>query len=383
MVRIALDVMGGDDGVAATVAGAAMVSTEERPVQVLLVGDQAAIDEQLARERYDPAWLQVVHASECVSMDEKPREALEAKPDCSIRVAARLVREGEADALVSAGHTGATILAAAEQFDRLPGVRRAALAAVYPTEERHGPRADPFALMLDVGATLEATADDLVAFAVMGAAYARIISDNPCPSVALLSNGIEANKGTPEIVGAHERLAAMSKPRSAPFEFAGNVEGLDIPRGTVDVIVCNGFLGNVVLKMLEGVSEVVADLARDAYARKFLWKLGLTMLSRGIRQLRTMTDWKQYGGAPLLGFDHVVIKAHGRSNARAVRNAIKVAAKAVDQDLSGSIASGLKSVSIAGGDRRADRRHSVEIERTGQLPDIAGGRTKNPSSGAF
>jgi glycerol-3-phosphate acyltransferase PlsX len=117
----------------------------------------------------------------------------------------------------------------------------------------------------------------------------------------------------------------------------GNVEGLDIPKGTVDVVVCEGFLGNVVLKMLEGVSEVVADIARDAAARKFLWKLGLTMLSQGLRQLRTMTDWKQYGGAPLLGLDHVVIKAHGRSNARAIRNAIKVAAKAVDGDLAGRI----------------------------------------------
>ena len=125
------------------------------------------------------------------------------------------------------------------------------------------------------------------------------------------------------------------------IDFAGNVEGLDIPRGTVDVIVCEGFLGNVVLKMLEGVSDVVTDLAKDAYARKFLWRLGLTMLSQGLRQLRSMTDWKQYGGAPLLGFEKVIIKAHGRSNARAVRNAIKVAAKAVDRDLTGRIKAGL------------------------------------------
>ncbi len=337
MVRVAVDAMGGDNGIAAVVEGVAALSREERPVQVLLVGDQSQISAALAQQRYDPSWIQVVHADGCVDMAEDAAAALEKNPDCSVAVAARLVKEGAADALVSAGHTGATIIAASRSFERLPGVRRAALAAVYPTEQRHGPRQDPFALMLDVGATLTATAEDLVGFAVMGSAYARIVSDNESPRVALLSNGAEANRGTPAIIEAHQRLKGIDA-----VNFAGNVEGLDIPRGTVDVVVCEGFLGNVVLKMLEGVSEVVADLAKDAYARKFLWRLGLTMLSEGIRQLRGMTDWKQYGGAPLLGFDRVVIKAHGRSNARAIRNAVKVAAKAVDRDLAGQIRRGME-----------------------------------------
>ncbi len=336
-IRVALDAMGGDHGVVAAVEGAARLSLEERPVQVLLVGDEAAIGEVLGKTRYDPAWIQVVHAADHVRMDESPADALDRRPDASISMAAELVKQGQAEALVSAGHTGCTILAAGRRFERLPGIRRCALASVYPTEQRHGARGDPFALMLDVGATLTATAEDLVGFAVMGSAYARIISDNESPRVALLSNGTEPNKGTPSIVDAHARLADMKS-----LNFAGNVEGLDIPRGTVDVIVTEGFLGNVVLKMLEGVSEVVVDLARDAYARKFLYRMGLTMLSQGLRQLRTMTDWKQYGGAPLLGFDKVVIKAHGRSNARAIRNAIKVAAKAVDRDLAGQIRAGMK-----------------------------------------
>lgn len=341
MVRVAVDAMGGDNGLVAVVEGVAALSREDRPVQVLLVGDQAQLSAALAQHRYDPSWIQVVHAEGAVAMQDDAREALERQPDNSVLTAARLVKQGEADALVSAGHTGATILASSQLFERLPGVRRAALAAVYPTEQRHGPRQDPFALMLDVGATLTATAEDLVGFAVMGAAYARIISDNDAPRVALLSNGAEPNRGTPAIVEAHQALRA-----SSALNFAGNVEGLDIPRGTVDVVVCEGFLGNVVLKMLEGVSEVVADLARDAYARKFLWKLGLTMLSQGIRQLRSMTDWKQYGGAPVLGFDHVVIKAHGRSNARAIRNAVKVAAKAVDRDLAGQIRRGMSVTAV-------------------------------------
>lgn len=332
MIRVALDAMGSDRGPEAVVEGVAGLSREDVAIEILLVGDAPQLSALLSEHRYDPARVVVVHSAGAIGMDENPAAALDACPDCSVLAAARLVAAGDADALVSAGSTGAVILAAARTFERLPGVRRAALAAVHPTEARHGPRQDPFALMLDVGATLTATPEDLVGFAVMGSAYSRIVSGIERPRVALLSNGAEAEKGTPAIVEAHRRLLQMPS-----IEFVGNVEGLDIPKGTVDVVVCEGFLGNVVLKMLEGVSEVVADIARDAYARKFLWKLGLTMLSQGLRQLRTMTDWKQYGGAPLLGLDHVVIKAHGRSNPRAIRNAVKVAAKAVEGDLAGRI----------------------------------------------
>jgi len=338
MTSIALDVMGSDGGPEPLVEGAARLSREDVDVQVLLVGDEARIAEALKKQKYDPSRLAVVHARGQVPMNMKPAEALDTIEDCSVLRAARLVQDGDAQAIVSAGNTGGLILASARTFQRLPGISRCALAAVYPTELRHGPRDDPFALMLDVGATLNCTAEDLRGFAVMGSAYSRIISDIGRPRVALLSNGSEASKGTPNIVEAHAALAAFSAgDGSNALDFAGNVEGLDIPRGTVDVVVCEGFVGNVVLKMLEGVSEVVSDLARDAYARRFLWRLGLTMLSQGIRQIRTKTDWKQYGGAPVLGFDQVVIKAHGRSNARAIRNALKVAAKAVDRDLSGEI----------------------------------------------
>ena len=345
MRTIALDVMGADAGPEVMVEGAARLSREDSEVQVLLVGDEAQIAEALKKQKYDPSRLAVVHASGVLPMDAKPAEALDSIADVSVARAAQLVSDGDAHALVSAGNTGGLILASARAFERLPGISRCALAAVYPTELRHGPRDDPFALMLDVGATLTCTAEDLMGFAVMGSAYSRIISDIGRPRVALLSNGSDASKGTPTIVEAHTRLLEFSAAKGAnALDFVGNVEGLDIPRGTVDVVVCEGFVGNVVLKMLEGVSEVVSDLARDAYARRFLWRLGLTMLSQGIRQIRTKTDWKQYGGAPVLGFDKVVIKAHGRSNARAVRNALKVAAKAVDRDLSGEIGRTMNSL---------------------------------------
>ena len=333
MVTVALDAMGGDHGVEARVDGAAALSLEESDVHVLLVGDVAAMAARLDRVRYDPARITLVESEGCVAMDAHPREALDEMPACSVSRAAQLVRDGDAHALVSAGNTGATILAAADVFERLPGVRRAALAAVYPTAERHGPYKDPFALMLDVGATLTARAEDLLTMGIMGSAYSSIVSSIEAPRVALLSNGSEANKGTPEIVEAHELLTR------GPVAFAGNVEGLDIPRGTVDVVVCNGFLGNVVLKMLEGVSEVFVDMAKRASGRRLQWRMGLAMLGGGIREIRKRTDWKSYGGAPLLGLDQIVIKAHGRSEKRAIRNALKVAAKNVRGDLIGRIRS--------------------------------------------
>lgn len=336
MITIALDAMGPDAGPAVVVEGAAQVSREDAPIRTLLVGDRDQILPLLRRQSYDPKRLEVIHCSDWVRQDEKPGAALDARPQCSALVAADLVARGDADALVGAGSTGALILAASRKLERVAGVRRCALATVHPTEQQHGPHDDPFALMLDVGATLTVDAQDLVSFAVMGSAYSRIISSIERPRVALLSNGTEPTKGTPAIVEAHRLLAAMPS-----INFVGNVEGLDIPKGTVDVVVCEGFLGNVVLKMLEGVSEVVSDIAKDAYARKFLWKLGLMMLSEGIRQIRTMTDWRQYGGAPVLGFTRPVIKAHGRSNAWAIRNAVRVARKTVERDLGGTIRAGL------------------------------------------
>ncbi|MBX5482516.1 MAG: phosphate acyltransferase PlsX [Myxococcaceae bacterium] len=335
-VTIAFDVMGSDYGPAEVVAGAAQLSIEAPWIHALLVGDADQINDALAETRHNGERISVHHAAQFVAMTDKPAEALHRMPDASILTAARLVAQGEADGLVSAGNTGAGILAAARNFKLLPGIRRAALAAVYPTRATHGPKQDPFALILDVGATVEATADDLVAFAVMGAAYAKIISRNPEPQVALLSNGTEPQKGPPRVVEAHSRLRMMKG-----IKFIGNVEGVDIPKGTADVIVCDGFVGNVCLKMLEGVAETVVELAQYAYKESLRWRAGLAMLSSGIEKLKSVTDWNQYGGAPVLGFDHVFIKAHGRSRARAIANAGKVAAKAVSSDLSRAILQGL------------------------------------------
>ena len=336
---ITIDAMGGDDAPEAVVVGACEASLVV-PHELVLVGDEAQIRAILARHPHEAARVRVVPAVGVIAMDAKPREALAAQPDASLPAAARFVARGSAagggDALVSAGNTGAVILACAQAFQRLPGVTRTALAAVIPTEQRRGEKADPFSLLLDVGATVRVRAEDLAGFALMGAAYARLISKNDAPRVALLSNGSEPTKGTDEIVAAHAMLT-----QATGIRFVGNVEGVDIPRGTADVIVTDGFTGNVVLKMLEGVSETVMRLARYAYRNKFVWKVALALLSGGIKQLKSVTDWQQYGGAPLLGFDRICIKAHGRSGPRAVKNAIKVAARCIEQDLAGRISAEL------------------------------------------
>lgn len=328
-----MDAMGGDQAPDEIVRGAAEASLSLTGAEVILVGDAGVLGRLLPRMRHDGSRVRVHHAPTHVEMDEKPAEALAAKPESSIAVAVDLVARGEGDALVSAGNTGASVLAASRRWQLLPNIHRAALAAVYPTELRRGDKDDPFSLILDVGATIDATADDLVSFALMGSAYAKLISNNRRPRVALLSNGTEAGKGPAAVVEAHARLVD-----STELNFIGNVEGLDIPRGVADVVVTGGFVGNVVVKMLEGVSETVVRLARYAHKERLAWRLGLVALGSAIDQLKSLTDWEQYGGAPLLGFQHPLIKAHGRSGANAIQNAIRLAHKSLAGNLTSNIA---------------------------------------------
>jgi glycerol-3-phosphate acyltransferase PlsX len=350
MHRIVVDAMGGDHAPGEIVQGAAEASLALPAAEIILVGDAGELGRLLPQMRHDGARVRVHHAAAFIEMDEKPAEALAAKSEASIAVAAELVARGDGDALVSAGNTGASVLACARRWSLLPNVRRAALAAVYPTELRRGEKDDPFSLILDVGATIDATAEDLVGFAVMGSAYAKLVSQNRRPRVALLSNGTEAGKGPPAVVAANAALIETTE-----LNFIGNIEGLDIPRGVADVVVTSGFVGNVVLKMLEGVSDTVVRLARYAHKERLAWRLGLIALSSAIDQLKAITDWQQYGGAPLLGFTHPFIKAHGRSNARAITNAIKVAHKALAGNLCANIARTMAEL-----DERANRWHRPE-----------------------
>lgn len=345
MARIALDAMGSDLGPEVTVAGAAAASRDPQGPEVVLVGEEGTLRPLLESVEHDGSRLSIHHASQVIGMEESPKAAVDSKPDSSIVVAAGLVRDGGADALVSGGNTGAVTMACARSFRKLDGVSRCALGAVFPTERRRGEKDDPFSLILDAGLTLDVSAADLVGFAVMGSAYAARISKNSRPRVALLSNGSEPHKGTQAIVEANERLSRLTC-----LEFIGNIEGMDIPRGTADVVVTGGFTGNIVLKMLEGISETVMRLGRYAMQKSVMYKVGLALLAPGIKRLRRITDWQQYGGAPILGFDRLCIKAHGRSTERAFANALKVAHKAVRTEMVDAIKSGLSDAGLSGGD---------------------------------
>lgn len=337
--RIVVDAMGGDHAPAEIVQGAAEASLTLPSAEIILVGDVATIGSLLPRMRHDGARVRIHHVPSFVAKADNPVETGAGEFDASISAAVEVVASGEGDAVVSAGSTRAAVLACTRSWKLIAGVRQAALAAVFPTEVRRGDTDDPFSLLLDVGAAIDATGEDLVRFAAMGSAYAKLISHNRRPRVALLSNGNEPNKGPPTVSRAHTALRAATD-----LNFIGNIEGLDIPCGVADVVVTSGFVGNVVIKMLEGVSETVVRLARYAHKERLAWRLGLVALSSAIDQLKTVTDWRQYGGAPLLGFTHPFIKAHGRSNARAIANAVKVAHKALAGDLCSSIERAVASV---------------------------------------
>jgi glycerol-3-phosphate acyltransferase PlsX len=337
MPTIAVDAMGGDHAPEEVVRGVARLSLES-DIQVVLVGDERQIQDVLDRQSYRPERISIVHAPTAVGMAEDPKEALRTKRDCSLLIGAELVASGRADALVSAGNTGACVLACAKTFRTLRGVRKTALASVFPRKTEY-PGQDPLALILDVGATVRCDAADLVQFALMGSAYARRISKVPHPRVALLNMGSEPTKGGEVLVEAYHRLEAVPG-----LNFVGNIEGNDVAKGKADVIVCEGLVGNVVLKLIEGIAEVALDVASYASRENWRWRLGLSMLESGIRQLRDLTDYANYGGSPILGFENIFIKSHGRSNARAIANAVKVAAKAVRDGVPREIAEMLSAV---------------------------------------
>jgi glycerol-3-phosphate acyltransferase PlsX len=306
MIRIAVDAMGGDHAPEAIVAGALMAARRLQ-IGLLLVGARDVIREELRRhpgaESID---LRILDAPERVDMAEPASVALRRKPNTSIRVAAAAVRDGEAAALFSAGHTGATVMAAHSAFGRLPGVDRPALATTIPT--RRAP-----AVLLDSGATVECRPQHLVQFAIMGSAYARIALGCDSPRVGLLSVGEEESKGNEN--------------------FVGNVEGRHVYSGEADVIVCDGFTGNVTLKISEGLVETVERLLLDELSSTVGTRVGYLLSRQAFRRFRKRVDYSEYGGAPLIGLDGLCVVGHGRSSAKAVRSALAMTVKCVQDGL--------------------------------------------------
>jgi glycerol-3-phosphate acyltransferase PlsX len=314
MITLAIDAMGGDHAPDYIVDGAA-AAARHLDVRLLLVGDARAIEARLAPYGGLAALgVDVVEAPDAVGMAEAPAAALRGRPRASIRVAAGLVADGHAAGLVSAGNTGATMLAARAACGMLPGVARPALAPVIPT------RGAP-AVLLDAGANAAARPSHLVQFAVMGTAYARVALGVAEPRVGLLSIGEEETKGNRLTREAHRLL------KTAPVRFIGNVEGREVYSGVADVVVCDGFTGNVVLKTGEGLVEAVETLLGDELRGTFSSHMGYLLARRAFRRFRKRVDYSEFGAAPLLGVGGLVLVAHGRSSARAIRNAIATAAR--------------------------------------------------------
>ena len=312
MIRIAVDAMGGDHAPSAVVEGA-VAAARHLDVRVALVGATPLIQEALASYGdWRAIGIDIVEAPDVVGMNEPPAATLRRKPRASIRVAADLVSRREAVGLFSAGHTGATVMAAHAAFGMLPGVDRPALAATIPTRGRP-------AVLLDAGASVECRPHHLLQFAVMGSSYARLAIGVERPRVGLLSIGEEESKGNELTREAHRLLKA------SPVHFIGNIEGREIYSGAADVIVCDGFTGNVVLKTSEGLVDAVEALLGDELQGTFSSQVGYLLSRRAFRRFRRRVDYSEYGGALLLGVAGLAIVGHGRSSVKAVRNAIAMA----------------------------------------------------------
>jgi phosphate acyltransferase len=319
-MRLAIDAMGGDDGPRSIIDGA-LVAARHLQVGLLLVGAAAEIERELARHPgVSGLDVRILDTPEAIGMGESAAAALRRKPRASIRLAAEAVRDGAAAAVFSAGHTGASVMAALGAFGRLPGVDRPALATIIPTLRTP-------AVLLDSGATVECRPHHLVHFAVMGAAYARLALNCATPRVGLLSVGSEESKGNELTREAHQLLKA------APVAFVGNIEGRDVYAGRVDVIVCDGFTGNVTLKVSEGLVETVERLLHAELSATFGTRVGYLLSRQAFRRFRKRVDASEYGGAPLVGLNGLCVVGHGRSSAKAVRNAVAMAARSVRQGL--------------------------------------------------
>lgn len=312
-MRIAVDAMGGDFAPAVTVEGAVETLSESEDIEITLVGDEPSIKKELSGKRYPPTRLRIKHASQVVGMDEPALAAIRKKKDSSIRKAAELVKGGEADAVVSAGHSGVAMATALLMLGASKGVERPAIATIMPTLK------GPFVL-LDAGANVDCTPENLLQFALMGDAYCKTMFATPEPKIALLSIGEEDTKGNLLTREAFKLL------KDSGIRFIGNIEGKDIFSGNADVVVCDGFVGNIVLKTSEGLAEAIMKMLKREIADVTTGRIGYLLMKPALRNFRKKTDYAEYGGAPLLGINGTCIISHGRSSAKAIRNAIKLGA---------------------------------------------------------
>jgi phosphate acyltransferase len=326
-MRIAVDAMGGDHAPQVNVDGA-IAASREFGIASLLVGRAKLLEQLLADSGYRGSEIEVVDAAEVITMDDPATAAIRKKRNSSIRVAANCVRDGRAAGLVSAGHTGAAMVSAKMVIGTIEGVDRPALAAILPNLAGH-------CLLLDVGANPDAKTQHFKEFAVMGSIYAQLAFGKTSPSIGLMSIGEEDSKGTDRTKEAFKSL------KETGLHFIGNVEGRDVFNGSVDVIVTDGFTGNVILKVSEALAEMVEKLLREEIKRTLQASVGFLLSRSAFRSFKSRLDYSEYGGAPLLGVKGCVIICHGRSTAKAVKNAIRFAAEFSRQKLAEKIQSSI------------------------------------------
>lgn len=330
-MNIALDVMGGDYAPRESIAGA-ILAARQFDVTVSLVGRPDVIERELAQHSTHALDLPIVPAFEVIEMSDKPAKAVRAKKDSSMVVACKLVKEGKADAFVTAGNTGGAVAAGILHFGRMQGILRPALIVPFPT-------ARGFCLILDVGANTDVKPEQLQQFAVMGSVYSRRIMGVHDPTVHILSNGEEEGKGSQLVLEATSLLE-----RTSGIQFLGNIEARDVPSGLADVVVTDGFTGNIFMKGAEGMAKLLQGVLLDEITAGPISSLGGLLVRSALHRMARRLDYSEYGGAVLLGLSNLLIVGHGRSNANAIRHTIRVAKQAIDTRLVEEIQAGIGEV---------------------------------------
>lgn len=331
-MRIVVDAMGGDFAPANPVKGA-VDAVAELGVEIILVGNEAVVRQELSKHLYQEDKISVVHASSVIEMDEPPAVSVRRKKDSSINIGMNIVKDGKADAFVSAGNTGAVVAAATLFLRHLAGIERAGLALLVPTIKA-------FSLIIDVGANIDPKPVHLLQYGVMGTTYFKNMHAKSNPSVGLLNIGEEESKGTDFMKETHQLL------NNSKLNFIGNVDSKDIFSGTSDIIIADGFVGNVALKVSEAAAEAVGRFLKRDIMNSFWAKIGMVFLWPALNQFKKKLDYSEYGGAFLLGINGVCIIGHGRSSAKAIKNAIGVARNEVEHNINQHIIDGVKGVGV-------------------------------------
>lgn len=310
-MKIVVDAMGGDNAPGAIIEGC-VSAVNEYGVELILVGDSTMVNNELSKHSYDKAKIQVIHASEVISNNEHPAMAVRKKKDSSIVVGMKLVKEGQGEAFISAGSTGAILTGATLIIGRIKGISRPALAPIMPGK-------NGVFMIIDVGANVDCKPENLVHFAIMGSAYFKRVLNIENPKVGLVNNGAEEEKGNELTKNAYQML------KNANINFVGNVEPREIPDGDVQVLVCDGFVGNTILKIFEGAASLIFNSLKEELMGSALSKIGALLSKSAFKKLKKKFDYTEYGGAAFLGVNGAVIKAHGSSNAKAIKNALRQA----------------------------------------------------------